>query len=53
MTDFERSPRVLVVEDDEDIAEVLQRSLRMEGYEVRVAGDGQRARAGARSLRTS
>jgi DNA-binding response OmpR family regulator len=40
MSDFERPPRVLVVEDDEAIAQVLQRSLRMEGYEVRVAGDG-------------
>src|SRR5919107_235486 len=35
-----RPARVLVVEDDEDIAHVLQRSLRMEGYEVRIAGDG-------------
>jgi len=35
-----RAPRVLVVEDDVDIADVLQRSLRMEGYEVRIAGDG-------------
>ncbi len=34
------SPRVLVVEDDGDIADVLRRSLGMEGYEVRVAGDG-------------
>jgi two-component system, OmpR family, response regulator MprA len=33
-------PRVLVVEDDGDIADVLRRSLRMEGYDVRVAGDG-------------
>jgi DNA-binding response OmpR family regulator len=40
MNDFARSPRVLVVEDDEDIAQALQRSLRMEGYEVRTAGDG-------------
>ncbi len=40
MSDYERSPRVLVVEDDQDIADVLQRSLRMEGYEVRIAGDG-------------
>jgi DNA-binding response OmpR family regulator len=40
MADFERSPRVLVVEDDEAIAQVLQRSLRLEGYDVRVAGDG-------------
>ncbi len=40
MSDYERPPRVLVVEDDKDIADVLQRSLRMEGYEVRIAGDG-------------
>src|ERR1700755_859409 len=40
MVDFERPPRVLVVEDDDAIAQVLQRSLRMEGYEVRIAGDG-------------
>jgi DNA-binding response OmpR family regulator len=38
-----RPTRVLVVEDDEDIAQVLQRSLRLEGYEVRVAGDGEAA----------
>jgi DNA-binding response OmpR family regulator len=40
MTSYERPPRVLVVEDDEAIAQVLQRSLRMEGYDVRVAADG-------------
>src|SRR3712207_3125442 len=40
---FTRDPRVLVVEDDEDIALALQRSLRMEGYEVRLAADGERA----------
>ena len=40
MADFERPPRVLVVEDDEAIAQVLQRSLRMEGYDVKIAGDG-------------
>ena len=40
MNDFARAPRVLVVEDDEDIAQALQRSLRMEGYEVRIALDG-------------
>jgi DNA-binding response OmpR family regulator len=34
---------VLVVEDDDDIAQVLQRSLRMEGYEVKLAEDGVRA----------
>ena len=40
MNDYSRNARVLVVEDDEDIAQALQRSLRMEGYEVRTAGDG-------------
>jgi DNA-binding response OmpR family regulator len=40
MADYERSPRVLVVEDDEAIAQVLQRSLRLEGYDVKIAGDG-------------
>jgi DNA-binding response OmpR family regulator len=40
MSDVSRPPRVLVVEDDEEIAQALQRSLRMEGYEVRTAGDG-------------
>ena len=39
----DRPARVLVVEDDEDIAQVLQRSLRMEGYEVKIAGDGVQA----------
>jgi DNA-binding response OmpR family regulator len=32
--------RVLVVEDDEEIADVLRRSLRNEGYEARTAADG-------------
>ena len=31
---------MLVVEDDEEIAQTLQRSLRLDGYEVRIAGDG-------------
>ena len=43
MNDFSRAARVLVVEDDEDIAQALQRSLRMEGYEVRIAADGHAA----------
>ncbi len=38
-----RPPRVLVVEDDEEIAGVLQRSLRLEGYEVRTVADGRDA----------
>jgi two-component system, OmpR family, response regulator MprA len=40
-------PRVLVVEDDADIAGVLRRSLDKEGYDVRVAGDGEAALAEA------
>jgi two-component system, OmpR family, response regulator MprA len=36
-------PRVLVVEDDTDIAGVLRRSLGKEGYDVRVAGNGEDA----------
>ena len=34
---------MLVVEDDEAIADVLRRSLRAEGHEVRSAGDGAEA----------
>jgi DNA-binding response OmpR family regulator len=44
---MERSPRVLVVEDDRDIADVLRRSLDLDGYEVRLAGDGEAALAEA------
>src|SRR3954449_10471913 len=39
----DRAARVLVVEDDQEIAQVLQRSLRLEGYDVRIAGDGEAA----------
>ena len=35
--------RVLVVEDDAEIADVLRRTLRAEGHEVRTAGDGEEA----------
>ena len=34
-----------MVEDDDEIAQVLQRSLRLEGYEVRIASDGEQALA--------
>jgi DNA-binding response OmpR family regulator len=34
---------VLVVEDDDEIAQTLQRSLRLDGYEVRIAADGEAA----------
>ena len=37
--------RVLVVEDDAEIADVLRRSLRQEGYSVRSAADGVEALA--------
>src|SRR3954449_12375662 len=40
---MDRSTRVLVVEDDLDIAGVLRRSLDKEGYEVLLAGDGEAA----------
>ena len=43
MGDMSGRPRVLVVEDDADIAGVLRRSLDKEGYDVRVAGDGEAA----------
>jgi two-component system, OmpR family, response regulator MprA len=36
-------PRVLIVEDDTEIADVLRRSLRIEGYDVKVSGDGNAA----------
>jgi DNA-binding response OmpR family regulator len=35
--------RVLVIEDDAEIADVLRRFLRQEGHEVRIAADGERA----------
>ena len=35
--------RILVVEDEPDIAFGLQQDLRLEGYEVELAGDGQKA----------
>ena len=37
---MDRKPRVLVVEDDDEIATALRRSLSLESYEVRLAGDG-------------
>ncbi len=48
--DYERPPRVMVVEDDDAIAQVLQRSLRMEGYEVKLMGDGAGALELARAF---
>jgi two-component system, OmpR family, response regulator MprA len=45
VSDGTPSARVLVVEDDEAIADVLRRSLRAEGHEVQSAGDGVEALA--------
>jgi two-component system response regulator MprA len=45
MSRMTRSARVLVVEDDADIAGALRRSLDKEGYQVRIAGDGEQALA--------
>jgi two-component system response regulator MprA len=42
--------RVLVVEDDEEIADVLRRTLRQEGHEVRTAADGQEALVAAEEM---
>jgi DNA-binding response OmpR family regulator len=39
------SGRILVVEDDEAIADVVRRALRQEGHEVRAAADGVQALA--------
>jgi len=43
LTSDESTGRVLVVEDDASIADVLRRTLRQEGHEVRSAGDGVEA----------
>lgn len=36
--------RVVVVDDDEALRGAVRRALRLEGYEVEVAGDGAEAR---------
>jgi DNA-binding response OmpR family regulator len=43
LTAEENTGRVLVVEDDTSIADVLRRTLRQEGHEVRSAADGVQA----------
>jgi DNA-binding response OmpR family regulator len=40
--------RVLVVEDNHDLASGIEYNLKLEGYDVRVAGDGREAIAAAR-----
>ena len=39
----EKAHRILVVDDDPDIVELLDYNLRKEGYEVRTAPDGRKA----------
>lgn len=52
LTRSDGSPlRVLVVDDEPNIAELLRMALRYEGWEVDVALDGTRAVATARSRR--
>jgi DNA-binding response OmpR family regulator len=36
-------PRILVVEDDHDIATLLANDLRLDGYDVEIASDGHAA----------
>ncbi len=43
--------RILIVEDDPDIARFLEMNLRMEGYEVGIATDGEHALARAAEMR--
>ncbi len=38
-----RSPNILLIEDDRDLAEVIVEVLRTEGYRVVHAGDGRAA----------
>jgi two-component system response regulator MprA len=45
------SPKILVVEDEEQIASFLRRGLTYEGYEVETAADGSAALAKARDSR--
>ena len=50
MPDQESSARILVVEDDEAIADVVRRSLRIEGHDVRSPADGVEALSMAESF---
>ncbi|MGE4427329.1 MAG: response regulator transcription factor [Solirubrobacteraceae bacterium] len=45
-----RTARILIVEDDEEIAGVLGRTLRLEDYDTRIARDGTDALSSARTF---
>jgi two-component system OmpR family response regulator len=47
----DRPPRILVVDDEANIRELLQTALTFVGFEVRTVGDGQSAIAAARTFR--
>ena len=49
--DDKRSPRVLVVDDEESITELVATTLRYEGFQVEVAASGHDALAAATSFR--
>ena len=46
MREFGVKPRILVVEDDSDIAMALSDDLSIEGFDVEIAKDGEDARFG-------
>ena len=45
-----QNPKVLVVDDDHDILELLKYNLKKEGYEVEIADDGMKAVAIAKKI---
>src|SRR5919204_5316814 len=49
--DGESGPRVLVVDDEDSIRQLVSTVLRYEGFEVETAADGRAAVAAARSFR--
>lgn len=49
--DNKQKRRILIVDDDSDIQELLSYNLRKEGYEVKTAGDGKEAVAKAAEFR--
>ena len=51
MSVFDKKKKILVVEDEPDIAEALQARLELEEYEVEVAKDGQEGADKARSFK--